>query len=209
MNIDEIVLRLKDKYPTIRTELNYSNAHELLFAVILSAQCTDKRVNIVTKELFAKYKTVEDYADADINELKKIIRSTGFYNNKVKNIIGAAKKLRDEFGSKVPDRMEDLITLPGVARKTANVVLYEWFDKNEGIAVDTHVSRITQRLGITKETKPEKIEKGLIEKIPNRELGGFSMRLVQFGRDVCQAKKPDCANCPMKDICPSAFKFDK
>ena len=166
MNIDEIVLRLKDKYPTIRTELNYSNAHELLFAVILSAQCTDKRVNIVTKELFAKYKTVEDYADADIEELKGIIHSTGFYNNKAKNIIGAAKKLRDDFGSQVPDNMNDLITLPGVARKTANVVLYEWFDKNEGVAVDTHVSRITQRLGITKETKPEKIEKDLIKKIP-------------------------------------------
>ncbi|MBD3280724.1 endonuclease III [Candidatus Dojkabacteria bacterium] len=209
MNIDEILLRLEAKYPTIRTALNYSNAHELLFATILSAQCTDKRVNVVTEELFAKYKTIEDYAEADIEELKKIIHSTGFYNNKAKNIIGAAKKLRDEFDSEVPDSIEGLITLPGVARKTANVVLSVWFRKNEGIAVDTHVGRISSRLGITDERVPEKIEKDLMKKIPNVKLGELSLRFVQFGRDVCQARKPKCSECPLNDICPSAFKLEK
>ncbi|MBN1331879.1 endonuclease III [Candidatus Dojkabacteria bacterium] len=209
MNIKEILLRLEEKYPTIETALNYTTDFELLFAVILSAQCTDKRVNIVTRDLFAKYKTVEDYADADIEELKKIIYSTGFYNNKAKNIIGAAKMLEEKFDSKVPDTIENLIMLPGVARKTANVVLSIWHGKNEGIAVDTHVKRISKRLGLTEETDPKKVEKDLLKKIPKEKLGEFSLRLVEFGRDTCKAKKPDCENCVLNDICPGAFKFGK
>lgn len=205
----EILLRLESKYPTIKTALNHTNAHELLFATMLSAQCTDKRVNIVTKKLFTKYKTIADYAKADFEELKSIIKSTGFYNNKAKNIIAAAQKLQKDFDSEVPSNMESLVSLPGVARKTANVVLSSWFNKNEGIAVDTHVKRLSRRLGLTDKTSPEKIEVELIKLIPNQKLNKFGLRLIQHGRDTCTARKPACENCKLNDICPSAFKPDK
>lgn len=200
--IHQILQRLRGKYPTIKTALNFSNEYELLFAVMLSAQCTDKRVNQVTEVLFERYKTIDDYADSDLEELKGIIRSTGFYNQKAKNLKNAASILRQDFGGIVPETIQDLIKLPGVARKTANVVLSIWFKKNEGIAVDTHVKRISRRLGLTKKEDPVKIEQDLVKIIPEEDLGDFSLRLVEHGRDTCKAKKPDCKNCVLKDICP-------
>ncbi|KKQ34439.1 MAG: Endonuclease III [candidate division WS6 bacterium GW2011_GWA2_37_6] len=203
---DEILLRLKGKYPIVRSALNYSNALELLVATILSAQCTDARVNMVTPILFKKYKTTKDYAQADLNELKTIIHSTGFYNNKAKHLKKLGKMLNENYNGKVPDSIEKLIKLPGVARKTANVVLFGWFGKNEGIPVDTHVKRVTSRLGLTKEINPEKIEKDLIKIIPRKELGPSALRFIEHGRAICKARKPDCKNCLLNDICPSAFK---
>ena len=158
----EILKRLKKEYPNAQCALTHKSAWELLVATILSAQCTDERVNKVTPELFAKYPTVEDVNNMDIENLKKIIRSTGFYNNKAKNIKGAAKVVVEKYDGKIPDNMEALLTLPGVARKTANVVLSVWFHKNEGVVVDTHVKRLSQRYGLTKEKTPEKIEKDLM-----------------------------------------------
>lgn len=204
-----ILKRLKKKYPKVHTALNYSNAHELLFATILSAQCTDKRVNIVTKTLFDKYKTLEDFANADLDELKDMVRSTGFYNNKAKNIKNAAVKLVTEYNSEVPGTLKELVSLPGVARKTANVVLNNWFDRNEGIAVDTHVTRLSKRLGLTEFDDPKKIEKDLMKLYDESEWGEISLRLIEHGRATCTARKPDCANCILKDICPSAFKIEK
>jgi len=203
---DQILLRLKDKYPIIKPQLKHKNALELLVATILSAQCTDARVNMVTPALFAKYKTASDYANANMDDLKKLIRSTGFYNSKAKRLKDLGSVLVEEFNGNVPDNMEKLVTLPGVARKTANVVLHGWFGKNEGVAVDTHVIRLSGRLGLSKEKDPVKIEAGLIKLIEKKELGGCGLRLVLHGRDTCKARKPDCANCGLKDICPSAYK---
>lgn len=181
---------LKKEFPKPAIPLDHSNAHELLFATILSAQCTDARVNLVTPQLFAKYKTIEDYAAADIEELKQIIRSTGFYNNKAKNIIAAAQKVRDDFGGKVPDNMEDMLTLPGVARKTASVVLWQWFGKNEGFTVDTHVIRLANWFGLTKEKDPVKIERDLMELFPREEWGPTSLRMILLGRKTLTARNP-------------------
>ncbi len=201
-----ITVALKKLYPYTKTALRHSNPLQLLVATILSAQCTDVRVNIVTKELFRKYKTAEDFADAPQEVFEQEIRSTGFYRNKAKNIIAAAKKIIKEFGGKVPDNMEDLISLPGVARKTANVVLGDAFGKNEGIAVDTHVMRLAGRLGLSRYTDPVKIEKDLMELVPRKNWAVFSHLLIFHGRAVCAARKPNCEECDTNKFCPSAFK---
>lgn len=200
--VSEIVKRLNKEYPHAKIALEFSNPIEILVATILSAQCTDERVNIVTESLFKKYKTVKDYANADIKKFEQEIRSTGFYHNKAKNIINAAKLIMDKFGGKVPDKMEDLMSLPGVARKTANIVLGNAFGKVEGIAVDTHVRRLSQRLGLSKNGEPEKIEQDLMKIVPRDEWLRISYILIDHGRKICDAKKPKCGECILKDICP-------
>jgi len=180
----------------------------LLVAVILSAQCTDIRVNIVTKTLFSKYKTLTDYASSNIKEFEQDIRSTGFYHTKAKHIITAAKLIQEKFHGEVPQAMEELLTLPGVARKTANVVLYNAFHKNEGIAVDTHVMRLSERLQLVSKKayrNPIKIELELMKIIPVSEWGNITFRLIDHGRAICQAKKPNCQMCPLQKLCPSAY----
>ena len=201
-----ITTALKKIYPHAKTALHHRNPLQLLVATILSAQCTDVRVNIVTKDLFKKYKSAGDYAKARQEVFEQEIRTTGFYHNKAKNIIATAKKLIDDFGGKVPDNMEDLLSLPGVARKTANVVLGNAFGKNEGIAVDTHVRRLSQRLGLSKHKDPVKIEKDLMELVPRKDWAVFSHLLIFHGRRVCTARKPNCNECTVKRLCPSAFK---
>lgn len=180
---------LKKENPDPKIELNWGNPLELLVAVILSAQCTDKRVNLVTEKLFKKYTTLDDYADANFEEFGQDIRSTGFYNNKAKNIIGAAQKIRSDYGGNVPDTMKELLTLPGVARKTANVVLWSAFGKKDGIAVDTHVKRLANKFKLTKESNPDKIEKDLMKLIPREEWGSFNLAFVLYGRYISTAKK--------------------
>ncbi|HMD13778.1 MAG TPA: endonuclease III [Bacteroidota bacterium] len=191
-------------YPEAQTALGHSSPLELLIATILSAQCTDQRVNIVTKDLFLQYRSVQDYANANIKEVERIIHSTGFYHAKAKNIIGCCKALLKHYGGKVPDSLEELITLPGVGRKTGNVVLGSSFGKAEGIVVDTHVRRISQRLHFTKETNPEKIEQDLIGIVPQKYWIQFSHLLIFHGRAVCSARKPACPACPIRRYCPSA-----
>lgn len=203
----KIIALLKRAYGDPKTALDFKTPHELLVATILSAQCTDKRVNSVTKELFRKYKKVSDYAKADVDEFEKDIRSTGFYRNKAKNIINSAKIIVEKFGSKVPDTMEELITLPGVARKTANIVLTEAYGKVEGIAVDTHVLRLSLRLGLSQNSNAEKVEKDLMKIAPIEEWGKVSNLLIMHGRNVCFARKPNCKECVLNKICPSAFSF--
>lgn len=204
------IMTLLDKiYKNPKTALNYKTPHELLAATILSAQCTDKRVNLVTKELFKKYKNVSDYAKADVIEFEKDIRSTGFFRNKAKNIINGAKIIVEKFGSNVPDTMEELITLPGVARKTANIVLTEAYGKVEGIAVDTHVRRLALRLGLTKNSNPDKVETDLLKITPKKDWGKVSNLLILHGRNVCTARNPNCKGCVLNKICPSAFSFEK
>jgi len=200
-DIDIILNLLKNHYPDPIIALKAKNPLELLVATILSAQCTDTRVNIVTDTLFKKYKRAKDYARADIKSLEQDIRSTGFYHNKAKNIMGAADKIVKGFRGRVPETMDDLLELPGVARKTANVVLYNAYNKNEGIAVDTHVSRVSQRLGLTQNTTPEKIEQDLMEQLDKKEWGLFSLRLIWHGREVCHAQKPKCQDCFLKGFC--------
>ena len=198
-----IFQRLKKNYPIDKTLfLNYSSHLELLFATILSAQCTDARVNIVTKTLFKKYGTVEEYAKAKQSELEKDIRSTGFYLNKAKNIIGAAKKIARDFGGKVPSTMEDLMTLPGVARKTANIVLWNGFGKADGIAIDTHAKRLAYRMGLSANTDPNKVEQDLMGVYPKKQWGFLNHLFVLHGRALCMARKPNCAGCFLKDLCP-------
>jgi len=192
---------LKKTYPKIHCALDFSNPLELLVATILSAQCTDERVNKVTPVLFEKYKTADDYAKADVEEFMNEIHSTGFYRNKSKNILATAKKISEEFNGIVPDEMEKLISLPGVARKTANIILGTAYGRNDGIAVDTHVKRLSGRIGLTKETDPVKIERDLMKIIPQSNWTDFSHRLITHGRKVCNARKPDCANCGMKVFC--------
>jgi len=198
---------LSKEYPEVTTALRHKNPLELLVATILSAQCTDKRVNIVTESLFKKYKTAKDYAGADISRFEQEIRSTGFYKNKAKNIKGAAKMIVEDFKGKVPQTMEELVRLPGVARKTANIVLHHAFGKNVGIAVDTHVKRVSFRLGLTKNTDPVKIEADLMKIFDRSKWGVLSNLLIEHGRKVCDARKPLCAVCKLSKICPSAFTF--
>lgn len=205
--VNEIIALLKKEYPDVRTALDYSNPLELLVATILSAQSTDRQVNVVTKNLFKKYRTPEDYIKTPLEEIDKDIQSINFHNNKAKNIKKLCELLVENFGGKVPDNMEDLITLPGVARKTANVVLWNAFGKNEGIAVDTHVKRVSARLGLTGNTNPEKIEKDLMMVVPKNDWGLFSLLLIRHGREICTAKKPRCQDCVLNKICPSAFTF--
>lgn len=205
--VNEIIAVLNKEYPDVRTALDYSNPLELLVSTILSAQSTDRQVNVVTKNLFKKYRTPQDYIKTPLDELEKDIHSTNFYKNKAKNIKKLCELLVENFGGKVPDNMEDLITLPGVARKTANVVLWSAFGKNEGIAVDTHVKRVSARLGLTGNTNPEKIEKDLMMIVPKNDWGLFSLLLIRHGREICTAKKPRCQDCVLNKICPSAFTF--
>jgi endonuclease-3 len=201
----EVVRRLKKEYPEVTCALNHSNALELLIATILSAQCTDARVNIVTADLFRKYRSVEDFANAPLSELERDIHSTGFYRQKAKSIQGAARMIIEKFGGQVPETLEELTTLPGAARKTANVVLGVAFGKASGVVVDTHVSRLSQRLGLTKEKTPERIEADLMRILPRREWIDFSHRLIAHGRQVCEARRPRCGVCVLANICPSAM----
>jgi len=203
----EILRRLKKKYPSPRIALQSRTPFELLVATILSAQCTDARVNLVTEGLFKKYRTPQDYARAKPVALEQEIRSPGFYRNKARNIIAAAKKIVADFGGNVPRTMPELLTLPGVARKTANVVLYSAFGVNEGIAVDTHVMRTTRRLGLTTHDDPVKIEQDLMRQLPQRSWGDFSLRLILHGRQTCAAKAPKCPACILADVCPSKKIF--
>lgn len=206
-DVKEILKRLKKAYPNAACALIHNSALQLLVATILSAQCTDERVNKVTPALFKRYKTAADFAGADLQELEKHIHSTGFYHSKAKNIKGAATRIVEAFGGKVPNNMEDLLSLPGVARKTANVVLGVWFKINAGVVVDTHVGRLSNRLGLSKHVAPQKIERDLIKLIPQAEWEYFSLSLIQLGRKICIARKPKCSECFLNDLCPSAFKF--
>lgn len=194
-------------HPDAKVALEFEDPLELIVATILSAQCTDERVNKVTPVFFEKYKSAEDIAGADIDEIKEIIRSTGFFNQKAKFIQEMAIGLVQKYGGKVPETMAELLTLQGVARKTANVVLGGAFGKSEGIVVDTHVKRVSFRLGLTGQTNPEKIEKDLMKIIPKEEWVFIGNALVFHGRRFCNARKPNCPECPMNEICPSAFNF--
>jgi endonuclease III len=205
----EIDQRLTKRYPQVTTALQHRSAWELLVATILSAQSTDEIVNQVTAELFQRYPTVTDLAAAPREEVERAIYRTGFFRNKAKSIQEASRYLLDHHDGMVPERMEELVKLPGVGRKTANVVLGSFFQRNEGIVVDTHVTRLSRRLGLTRQTDPEKIELDLMPLLPKEEWTGFSHRLIWFGREVCLAKDPRCDLCELADICPSAFKVGR
>jgi endonuclease-3 len=205
--IGDIITILRDAYPRSRTALKFDTPLQILVATILSAQCTDVRVNQVTPDLFAKYRTAADFSRADQAELEEDIRSTGFFRNKAKSIINASKKIVKDFGGKVPDSMESLVALPGVARKTANIVLSSGYKKAEGIAVDTHVKRLSLRLGLTSEKNPDRIEQDLISLVPKKDWIDFNYMLVNHGRSVCQARKPACPSCGVKHLCPSVEDF--
>jgi endonuclease-3 len=200
--IKKIIQVLHQKYPESRTALTHRNPLQILVATILSAQCTDERVNQITPKLVQKYKSAEDFARADRGELEEEIRSTGFFRNKAKNIIGASLKIVEDFSGKVPDNMVDLLTLPGVARKTANIVLSSGYQKSEGIAVDTHVKRLSGRLGLSSRKDPDKIEQDLLIIVPKEDWIDFNYMLVNHGRQVCQARKPRCLECPLNHLCP-------
>jgi endonuclease-3 len=201
----KIIRLLKRTYPAAQCSLNHSNAFELLIATILSAQCTDERVNIVTQHLFRKYRRPEDYLKVAPAELQNDIRTTGFFRNKTKAIQGAAKVLVDEYGGKVPHTMDELLELPGVARKTANVVLGNAFGVASGVVVDTHVTRLSRRLGLTSQKHPEKIELDLVAIVPKRDWVIFSHLLIAHGRKICRARNPLCADCVVEALCPSSF----
>ncbi|MBN3037872.1 MAG: endonuclease III [Candidatus Omnitrophica bacterium] len=204
---NKILVLLKKEYPHVKIALDFGKPLEILVATILSAQCTDARVNIVTKTIFKKYRKLEDYANAKQSIFEQEIRSTGFYRNKAKNIIAAAKMIISDFKGKVPDKMEELLKLPGVARKTANVVLYGGYAKIAGIAVDTHVNRLSQRLGLSKNSDPNKIELDLMRIVPKKEWGRVSLLFIQHGRKICDARKPKCAECALLKLCPSKNVF--
>jgi len=197
----EIIRRLKEAYPDAKIALKFENPLQLLIATILSAQCTDERVNQVTPELFEKYKTAQDFAQAPLEELASLIKSTGFYQQKARYIKEACKILVEKYGGEVPKTMEELLELPGVARKTANIVLANAYGIVEGIPVDTHVSRLSQRLGLTKNKDPIKIERDLMEIIPGEEWFQFPYLLQAHGRAICVARKPKCEECILKDLC--------
>jgi len=202
--IGEIIARLQRRYPDAKCSLDHRDPLELLVATILSAQCTDARVNVVTKDLFRKYRTAGDYAAANPAVFEGEIRSTGFFRNKTKSVIGMAQGLMERFGGRVPDTMDELITLPGVGRKTANVVLGNAFGKDEGVVVDTHVARIAKLLGLTRQTDPEKIEQDLMRVVPRRRWTLFPHLLIHHGRAVCIARRPRCGECVVAELCPSA-----
>jgi len=199
----EIIDRLEKEHPDAKIALNFSNPLELLVATILAAQCTDERVNQVTRNLFKKYRSAEDYANADINVLEQDIKPTGYYRVKARRIKEVCKVLVEKFNSEVPKTMEGLLSLPGVARKTANIVLTNAYGINEGIIVDTHVLRLAKRLGLTKSKTRERIEKDLMEIVPKDKWGRFADLLIFHGRRVCKARKPNCEMCVLKDLCPS------
>jgi endonuclease-3 len=203
----KIIELLEKEHRDAKIALNHTNPLELLLATILSAQCTDERVNIVTKTLFKKYRSVKDYAGADLKELEQDIRSTGFYRNKARNIKKCCQMILDKFGSQVPKTMEEILELPGVARKTANIVLSNAYGVVEGIAVDTHVRRLSQRLGLTTNNNPDKIEQDLMKLVPKGKWMRFTELLIFHGRKICTAKKPKCETCVANRLCPSAFTF--
>jgi endonuclease-3 len=211
MTKKERVLKLREAldraYPDVKCSLNYSTPVEMLIATQLSAQCTDARVNIVTKDLFQRYRSVEDFANADLEELQELIRSAGFYKNKSKNIIACCKRLVEVYGGQVPDTMEELLTLPGTGRKTANLVLGDIFGK-PAIVVDTHCMRLARRIGLTTETEPAKIETDLRKIVPEDYQLRMCHQFVYHGRAVCTARKPKCALCPVAEYCKSAGKFE-
>jgi endonuclease-3 len=204
--IREILKRLDQQYPDVTCALQHKSAWELLVATILSAQATDVRVNMVTPEIFKKYPTVEAFAALKPEQLEPDIRSTGFFRNKSKSVVGAAKKIMSDFGGQVPDEMEKLLTLPGVARKTANVVLGTWFKKSEGVVVDTHVHRISRRLELTRHDDPKNIEQDLMKIIRRDRWTLFSHQIIWHGRKLCIARSPKCAECPLENICHAADK---
>ena len=204
--VEKIIELLGKEYPDAKTALHYSSPLEILVATILSAQATDKQVNVVTKSLFKKYRTAKDYVDADLSELEQDIRSTGFYRNKAKHLKNAAKLLVEKYDGKVPRSIDELVELQGVARKTANIVLSNAFGIVVGVAVDTHVKRLSQRLGLTENTNPDKIEKDLMEIVPKSQWERITNLLIFHGRNVCMARKPNCKECTLNKLCPSAFK---
>jgi len=203
----EIIKRLKRAYPDAHCALIHTSPFELLIATILSAQCTDVRVNIVTADLFRKYRGPEDFLKVSQSELEKDIHSTGFFRNKAKNIQAACKRIIDEYGGRVPQTMNELLTLGGVARKTANVVMGNAFGIASGVVVDTHVSRLSQRLGLTTEKTPEKIERDLEQLVPKKDWVMFPHWMIYHGRQVCDARKPKCGECVLADICPSRIDY--
>jgi len=205
-DIKEIIKILKKEYPEAKIALRFKNTWQLLVATILSAQCTDVRVNQVTPVLFEKYKTVSSFSKANLEELEKDIYSTGFYKSKAKSIVGSAKKILNEFNGKVPSTMEELTSFPGVGRKTANVILSSGFGIVVGVVVDTHVKRLSRLLGLTINSDPERIEQDLMRLIPVRDWGIFSHFLILHGRKICNARKPLCDDCKINKLCPSAFK---
>jgi endonuclease III len=200
--LKKIIAALDHTYPEAHCELDHRNPLELLIATILSAQCTDRRVNIVTAELFKKYRSAADYANASLVELEQAIKSTGFFRNKAKNIQACCRKLLERHGGQVPRTMEELTQLDGVGRKTANVVLGNAFGINVGVVVDTHVARLSHRLGLTGQKTPEKIERDLMALVPQKQWTRFSHWLIWHGRRRCDARKPDCGNCEIKSLCP-------
>ncbi len=200
--VAKVVSVLGHEYPDATCALRFSNPLELLVATILSAQCTDERVNMVTADLFRKYRTAADYAQAPLADLEKDIQSTGFYHNKAKSIQGACQRIAEQFAGQVPRGMADLVDLPGIGRKTANVVLGTAYGIASGVVVDTHVARLSQRLGLTKQKDPVKIERDLVNAIPQEEWIAFSHRMIHHGRRICAARKPKCDECPLGKICP-------
>lgn len=198
--IDKIHKILKKTYPDVKTQLRYRNPFELLVATILSAQCTDKQVNSVTKDLFSRLQTPADFAKAPLEMIEGLVRPTGYFRNKAKNIKNCARMIVTEYNAKIPDKLEEMVKLPGVGRKTANVVLGAAFG-TPGIVVDTHVGRISQRLGLTANKDPVKIEFDLMKIIPQKEWSDFSLQLIFFGRAICKARKPACTTCPLNDLC--------
>jgi endonuclease-3 len=205
--ISRIIEILRRDYPASRTALEFKTPLQILVATILAAQCTDERVNQITPALFKKYPTAADFARADRAELEREIRPTGFFRNKAKSIIGAAARIVESYGGRVPERIEGLITLPGVARKTANIVLSAGYGKAEGIAVDTHVRRLSGRLGLSKQSDPEKIERDLLKIVPREDWLDFNFMLVNHGRKVCMARNPRCPECRLRALCPAAVKL--
>jgi len=201
----KLLTLLAGSYPEVTCALEHRSAYELLAATILSAQCTDARVNQTTPKLFATYPTPKDLSVANQSDVEELIRSTGFFRNKAKNIIGMAKKVVEKHGGEIPQKMEALVALPGVARKTANVLLGTWFKVATGVVVDTHVTRITRLLGLTQEKDPVKIERDLMQAVPKEQWVDFAHRIIHHGRQVCVARRPACDQCSLAKICPSAF----
>jgi endonuclease-3 len=200
--VDTILRRLGAVYPDARCSLDFESPLQLLVATILSAQCTDERVNMVTPALFARFRTARDYADANPEELEAMIRPTGFYRNKTRSLIGMGRALAERYGGAVPRTMAELTTVPGAGRKTANVVLGNAFGVDEGVVVDTHVARLSQRLGLSRQTDPAKIERDLMGVIPRGRWTLFPHLMIHHGRAICQARRPQCERCPLNDVCP-------
>jgi len=202
-DVVDLIEILKVTYPDAKCSLDFNTTFELLIAVILSAQCTDERVNLTTPALFSKYSTPQDFANIDLTELENYIHSCGFYKNKAKNIKAMAQKLIDEFDSRVPEKMEDLLSLPGVGRKTANVIMLEAFNNPQGIAVDTHAKRISTKIGLSTQKEPEKIEQDLLKQIPKEYYTDVNHLFIWHGRNICSARNPQCDKCPIKKYCKS------